>query len=84
MAEVTLAQAIAYAAKNQLLLELTYNGITRLVEPYSYREASTGLIFFGYCYKDNRIEKFRVDRIEHAKVSEPPKKFIPRWPIEIS
>lgn len=64
-----------------VLMEMTYNAVTRLVEVYSYREKSTGTLLYAYCYKDNKIESFRVDRIEDAKATETP--FQPRWPIEI-
>lgn len=79
--DASLDQTIRFCGANLVLLEMTYNGVSRLVEPYSYREKSTGTLFFAYCMKDNAIESFRVDRIEHAKATKIP--YTPRYPVEL-
>lgn len=82
MVDVPLKVAIVYAMKNVTLIELTYNGQVRLIEPYSFRVSSKGdELLYGFCYKDQRIEAFRVDRIEHAKATTT--KFSPRYPVEV-
>lgn len=82
MAVVPLKDAIVYSMTNVTLLELSYNGVDRLVEPYSFRVSKDGNeLLYAFCYKDQRTEAFRVDRIEHAKATTT--KFIPRWAIEI-
>lgn len=77
----TLGDTIAYCAKHQLLMEMTYNGVSRLIEPYSYRVSQNGdQLFYAFCHKDQKIESFRVDRIEGAKATEDT--YIPRYPVE--
>ncbi len=81
--EATLDQTIRFCGSNQVLLEMTYNGFTRFIEPYSYRTTKAGdTLLFAYCYKDDKIESFRVDRIEHAKATK--EQFSPRYAIEVT
>lgn len=81
--DVSVEEAIAYAAANRVLLELTYNGVTRMVEVYSYRVSKAGnKILMAHCHKDDKTESFRLDRIDYAKATTIP--FEPRWAIEIS
>jgi hypothetical protein len=83
MAVATLDETVRYCGKNQVLMELLYNGVNRLVEVYSYRVSKAGdTLLCAYCLKDDRSERFRVDRIEHAKATET--KFSPRWPVEVT
>jgi predicted DNA-binding transcriptional regulator YafY len=51
-----------------------------MVEVYSYREKSTGTLLYAWCGKDQKIESFRTDRIEHADATKT--FFQPRYPIE--
>jgi predicted DNA-binding transcriptional regulator YafY len=79
--DATLEDTIKYCGQNQVLMTMTYNGTERQVEVYSYRSKNTGVLLFAYCYKDNKIESFRLDKIEHAKATTI--KFNPKYPIEI-
>lgn len=81
----TLAQVVEHCAKKKVLMEMTYNGVTRLVEPYSYRTTKNGdVLLYAYCHKDQTTESFRVDRIEaNPPVRATETKFDPRWTIEI-
>jgi predicted DNA-binding transcriptional regulator YafY len=81
--EATLDQTIRFCGKFQVLMEMTYNGFTRMVEPYSYRTTKMGdTLLFAYCYKDDKIESFRVDRIQNAKATK--EVFTPRFAIEVT
>jgi hypothetical protein len=71
---------IAEAGRRRVLLEMTYNGVTRKVEPYSFRSKSNGRLFYGFCYKDQGIESFSLEKIEKIIVTEEP--FSPRWEVE--
>lgn len=80
--DASLDQTIRFCGQNQTLMEMRYNGVDRLVEPYSYRTSNAGnALFYAYCYKDAKIESFRMDRIEYAKATKI--KFSPRWPVEV-
>lgn len=80
--QATLGQTITFCGQNSVLMEMTYNGISRLVEVYSFRTSALGnQLLYGFCYKDAKIESFRLDRVEYAKATKA--KFSPRYPIEI-
>lgn len=83
--EATLDQTVRFCGKNLVLMEMTYNGVSRMAEVYSYRTSKKGdQLLFAYCYKDQKIESFRVDRIENAKATVV--KFAPRngWIVEVT
>jgi predicted DNA-binding transcriptional regulator YafY len=63
------------------MLKMRYNGVERLVEPYSFRTKSTGVVFMGWCGKDQGIEAFKPDKIEAIEVTDVP--FRPRWTVEV-
>jgi hypothetical protein len=77
----TVVGTIHEAAKRHVLLLMTYNGISRLVEGYSFREKSTGRLFYGFCYKDGRINSFKLEKIEAIELTN--QVFMPRWPVEL-
>ena len=80
--EATLAQTIAFCGQNQVLMMMRYNGNEREVEVYSYKITGKGdTLLYAYCYKDQQIESFRVDKIEHAKATKTP--FNPKWEIKL-
>lgn len=83
--EASLDTTVRFCGREQVLMEMTYNGVSRMVEVYSYRTPKSGeTLLFAYCYKDAKIESFRVDRIESAKATVI--KFAPRngWSIEVT
>ena len=76
---------IRAAGRRLLLLRMKYHGQPRNVEPYSIRDgrgADGTDLFYAWCYKDNALESFRLDRIEDIQITNIP--FKPRndWPVE--
>jgi hypothetical protein len=78
--QATVMDTIAQAGQRRVLLQLTYNGQARLVEPYSMRQRSTGWQFFGFCSIHGVIHSFIPAKIQDIQVTNIP--FSPRWPIE--
>lgn len=94
----TILATIAQAGRARRLLEITYNDVPRLVEPYSMRnrkksrlnkltmqfeEVDVGNIqFYGYCFRDNRINSFIPSKIQAIRITE--HTFSPRegWAVE--
>jgi predicted DNA-binding transcriptional regulator YafY len=72
---------IAEAARRLTLLFMKYNSDWRYVEPYSYRFRGSGRLFYGFCFKDQRINSFKLEKIEDLQLTEMP--YAPRWPVEI-
>lgn len=75
------AAVITEAARRYVMLYMKYNGVRRMVEPYSYRHKSTGMLFMGYCHIHQSIEAFKPEKIEEIQLTQFP--FAPRWPVEI-
>jgi hypothetical protein len=77
---------IREAGKAQLLLEITYSGRSRLVEPYSFRTKGwTGnTLLFAFDTSDgaSEIKSFVVAKIQHIKQTNT--HFTPRydWKVE--
>lgn len=79
--EMSLEDTIKFCMVNQVLMQLTYNSETRLVEPYSFKMPKNGnYLMYGYCYKDNRINSFSMAKITDVVAT--PDKFVPRWAIQ--
>jgi predicted nucleotidyltransferase component of viral defense system len=87
-----LRNAIIDGGKNQTLVEISYDGYTRLVEPYSIEykireNDNQGLEYFwGFDRTGGKsgkqgIKKFICDKIVSAKPTS--KSFTPQWPIEL-
>jgi predicted DNA-binding transcriptional regulator YafY len=76
----TVVGMIHEAGRRQVCLQLTYDGVSRLVEPYSMREKMTGRLFYGYCSVHSRIHSFRVEKIARCEVTN--LQFSPRWEVE--
>lgn len=72
---------IHQAGRELKRLEIKYDGVDRLVEPYSFRSGKTGLLFFGWCSIHDKIHSFKLEKIEEIKVSEFP--FSPRFEVEL-
>jgi hypothetical protein len=76
-------ESIRFAAANRLCVELTYQGSSRLIEPYSLRRTREGnLLLFAVKHKTGDDRSYRVDRIQGARISEIP--FTPRYMIELT
>ena len=78
---------IRYAARNRLLAQVNYHGVSRLVEPYSLRRPGTGNLLL-YVYEIERggragegIKAFMVAELGNTVVTEKP--FRPRYLVEL-
>lgn len=75
-------EAIRFGAANHLLIELGYQGKTRLAEPYSFRRTKAGaLLLFALKVESREVRGYRLDRIESVRVTTTP--FRPVHAIEI-
>lgn len=86
-ASISSLNQIRFAARNQVCIEITYGGITRLVEPYSLRRPNTGNLLL-YVYELRRgnspgggIKAFKVADIQRTTVTNAP--FRPRYRVEL-
>jgi predicted nucleotidyltransferase component of viral defense system len=76
-------EVIRFAATNHLLVELGYQGTTRLIEPYSLRQTRAGSILLHALRADTRAHRsYRVNQIQHVRVTTTP--FRPTFAIEFS
>lgn len=78
---------IRFAGRNQMLLSITYGGITRLVEPYSLRTPKTGNLLL-YAHEVQRggapgggIKAFKVGEIQRIEITRAA--FSPRYRVEL-
>lgn len=76
-------EGIRFAAANRLCVELTYQGSSRLIEPYSLRRTKDGnLLLFAVKHNTGEDRSYRVDRIQGSRVADVP--FSPRYLIELT
>ncbi len=60
-------EQIRYAARNRMCIKIEYEGVVRIVEPYSLRHPRTGnTLFYGYEIERNGI---RTDHIKAYNIS---------------
>jgi hypothetical protein len=78
---------IRFAARNRLLAEVGYKGVTRLVEPYSLRIPATGNLLL-YVFEllrggssSQEVKAFKVAEIENVAVTDRP--FRPQYMVEL-
>jgi predicted nucleotidyltransferase component of viral defense system len=78
---------IRYAARNRLCVEITYHGIPRLTEPYSFRIPNTGNLLL-YVHErmrggspTGRTKAYKVSEIQSARVTD--LLFQPRFMVEL-
>lgn len=64
------------------LIEMMYDGVTRLVEPYEFKETAPGIRFYGFCRLHGRIHQFNIDKIQALRVTDIP--FGPQWPVQVA
>ncbi len=78
---------IRYAARNRLCVEIDYNEIKRLIEPYSLRKKNTGnlLLYAVELMKGgismNQIKAYKIDKVSNIKVKQ--QVFLPRYIVEL-
>jgi predicted nucleotidyltransferase component of viral defense system len=76
-------EQIRFAGNNHLLVELEYQGSTRLIEPYSLRRSRAGnLLVYALKHESGEVRGYRVDRIQGVRVTDAP--FRPSYAIELS
>lgn len=78
---------VRYAARNRLLVQVAYHGVSRLVEPYSIRMPGTGNLLL-YVFEVQRgggpgggLKAFKVAEIGTATLTNRP--FNPRYVVEL-
>jgi predicted nucleotidyltransferase component of viral defense system len=78
---------IRFGSRNHLCVIITYNGVDRLVEPYSLRKPKTGNLLL-YVYElqrggrqSQKIKAFKMNQIQSVTQTEIP--FVPRFTIEL-
>jgi hypothetical protein len=76
-------EQIRFAGANHLLVELLYQGSTRLIEPYALRRSKAGnLLVYAIKGATDEVRAYRVDRIEGVRITETA--FKPRYAIELA
>jgi predicted nucleotidyltransferase component of viral defense system len=76
-------ESIRFAGANRLLVEFTYDGRRRLVEPYSLRRASTGnLLLYGWEQGSTHIKAFNVAKMQGVRPTKA--SFQPRYRVEFT
>jgi predicted nucleotidyltransferase component of viral defense system len=77
-------ERIRFAGANRLLLEFSYHGKSRLVEPYSLREARTtgNILLYAWELSSGHIKAFNIDEMRDVQTSETG--FTPRYRVELS
>jgi len=76
-------ETVRFAAANHLLVELDYDGTTRLIEPYSLRRTRAGnLILHAERADGGGHRSYRIEKIAGLRATTTP--FRPRFPIEFS
>jgi len=80
-------EVIRFSARNRLLVSLSYNGVRRIVEPYSLRRPKTGNLLL-YVYEVNcgggtggGIKAFQIGMIRDAQPTSTP--FYARYQVEL-
>lgn len=75
-------EIIRFAAGNRLLVELDYQGSTRLIEPYSLRQTQDGnIVLHAFNADKNEHRSYRVDRMQGARITN--RTFVPRYAVEL-
>lgn len=76
-------EQIRFAGANHLLVDLQYQGTSRLIEPYALRRSQAGnLLVYAIKAGTGEVRAYRVDRIEDVRVTD--RGFVPSYIIELS
>ncbi len=76
-------EIIRFAAANRLCVDLTYQGTSRRIEPYSLRRTQDGnLLLYAVRHETGEDRSYRVDRIQAAKATN--ESFKPRYLVELT
>ncbi|MBK8648949.1 MAG: hypothetical protein IPN16_20915 [Gemmatimonadetes bacterium] len=75
-------ERLRFAGANRLLVEFSYHGKARRVEPYSLRVAGTGnLLLYAHELASGIVKSFKVAEIMDLRVTQ--STFVPRYAIEL-
>ena len=76
-------EVVRFAGANRLLVQFTYDGKRRLVEPYSLRRAGTGnILLYGWEQGSTHIKAFITSKMDGVRATD--KSFDPRYRIEFA
>lgn len=76
-------ETLRFAGANRLVVEFTYHGKQRLVEPYSLRRPATGnLLLSGWEHEAGHMKSFKVLEMDALCATRTP--FVPRYAVELS
>jgi hypothetical protein len=76
-------EVVRFAGANLLMIEFTYDGKHRLVEPYSLRRKATGnLLLYAWEQGASTIKAFNTARMRDLAVTSTP--FVPRYQVEFT
>lgn len=82
-ATLSTIEIIRFAAANRLLVELTYDGSVRRIEPYSLRRTrDSNVLLHAFNVDRGQHRSYRIDRIGGARVTN--QSFVPRYEIELT
>jgi hypothetical protein len=74
---------IRFAGANHLMIEFTYHGKTRLVEPYSLRRPTNGnLLLYAWETSAGQIKAFKIEEMTNLRVTDT--SFEPRREIDMT
>ncbi|MFN8669437.1 MAG: nucleotidyl transferase AbiEii/AbiGii toxin family protein [Gemmatimonadaceae bacterium] len=75
-------ERLRFAGANRLLVEFSYHGKPRRVEPYSLRVAGTGnLLLYAHEMSSGIVKAFKVAEVDNLRVTRD--SFVPRFEIEL-
>ncbi|HEV8202311.1 MAG TPA: nucleotidyl transferase AbiEii/AbiGii toxin family protein [Candidatus Polarisedimenticolia bacterium] len=76
-------ESIRFAGANRLMIEFDYNGVHRVVEPYSLRRAGTGnVLLYAWELGSTHVKAFNTGKMENLITTN--KSFSPRYQVEFS
>jgi len=76
-------EQIRFAGANHLLVDLGYQGSSRLIEPYALRRSKAGdLLVYALKAQTGEVRAYRVDRIESVRITNTA--VAPLYAIELS
>lgn len=76
-------ESIRFAGVNRLRVRLTYQGSTRMIEPYSLRRSRAGhILIYAIKTETREVRSYRLDRIQRVQVTQ--EAFAPVYAIELT
>lgn len=79
----SLVHKIQFAAANRVCVKLRYSGKDRIIEPLSFRIASTGKkLFYGFERETGHVKAYEINKIEFVEVTN--LQYVEKYPVEIN